>query len=271
MEPNSKLEQQIKEKLAERTIQPRPMAWDRLDAMLTVAEEKQAAPAELKKKPRRDWLWAAAVCSGFLMMGAIMLNAEKENKGNIIINEEDTFVATPQHTDSTHSSTLNSVSGSHENKTTGIAVTANEKSPATVNPYSNTQKVTVKATQPVAGTNTANNSKTGSTSQAFANNASAGTKPSAPVSNTATAAAATPEQTSGISVSASKLLASVEGDSNSGISNAGAAKTSVKVDSKSLLSSVEGELNESFRSKVLNSAIKNYNAVKTSVANRNYQ
>ena len=40
MEPN-KLETQIKEQLNAREIQPSEMAWDRLDAMLSVAEEKK--------------------------------------------------------------------------------------------------------------------------------------------------------------------------------------------------------------------------------------
>ncbi|MNX91604.1 hypothetical protein D3C86_1236950 [compost metagenome] len=47
------------------------------------------------------------------------------------------------------------------------------------------------------------------------------------------------------------------------------AKSSVKVDSKGLLSSVEGELNETFRDKVVKSIGKNYENVKTSLANRN--
>jgi hypothetical protein len=37
----NKLENQIKEKLNSREIQPSAQAWDRLDAMLTVAEEKK--------------------------------------------------------------------------------------------------------------------------------------------------------------------------------------------------------------------------------------
>lgn len=40
MEQN-KLETQIKEKLNSREIQPSEMAWDRLDAMLSVSEEKK--------------------------------------------------------------------------------------------------------------------------------------------------------------------------------------------------------------------------------------
>jgi hypothetical protein len=46
MEPN-KIESQFKQKLEQRTIQPTEMAWDRLDAMLSVAEKK-------KKRPNRN-------------------------------------------------------------------------------------------------------------------------------------------------------------------------------------------------------------------------
>ena len=39
MEPN-KLENKMREKLNKRTIQPSANAWDRLDAMLSVTEQK---------------------------------------------------------------------------------------------------------------------------------------------------------------------------------------------------------------------------------------
>lgn len=266
MEPNTKLEQQIKEKLAERTLQPSPMAWDRLDAMLTVAEEKQAAP-EVKKKPRRDWLWAAAVCSGFLMMGAVMLNAEKENKGNIIINEEDTFVAAPLHDTTTQKS--NNMPAAQGETNTGVTVISHETATVQANEHATAQKAGVKANQGGVATGIATMGKANST-KVMTDNTAGNSKTSFTTDNSAVATA-TPEQTSGISVNSGKLLAAVEGEANTGTSNAKPAKTSVKVDSNSLLSSVEGELNESFRSRVLNSAIKNYNAVKTSVANRNYQ
>ena len=51
MEPN-KLEREFREKLEKRAIQPSDMAWDRLDAMLSVAEKK--------KKPNRAWMYMAA-------------------------------------------------------------------------------------------------------------------------------------------------------------------------------------------------------------------
>jgi hypothetical protein len=43
----NKLENQIKEKLNSREIQPSAQAWDRLDAMLSVAEEKKKQDALL--------------------------------------------------------------------------------------------------------------------------------------------------------------------------------------------------------------------------------
>ena len=75
----------------------------------------------------------------------------------------------------------------------------------------------------------------------------------------------------GITVNPDELLASVETRDVQNIATPKNSNTKIKVNSNSLLSSVEGELNESFRSKVLHTAVKNYNAIKTSVANRNYQ
>jgi hypothetical protein len=42
LKPNN-IENQIREKLNSREIKPTEMAWDRLDAMLSVAEEKKTA------------------------------------------------------------------------------------------------------------------------------------------------------------------------------------------------------------------------------------
>jgi hypothetical protein len=73
MEPN-KMEKDFKEKLEQRTIQPSEMAWDRLDAMLSVAENK-------KPKRNRTWMYMAAAFLVFLLVGALFLNQEKENSG----------------------------------------------------------------------------------------------------------------------------------------------------------------------------------------------
>ncbi|RAR47825.1 hypothetical protein [Flavobacterium lacus] len=65
MEPNN-IEKQIKEKLNQREIQPSQNAWDRLDAMLSVEEQK----------PKRSykWLSIAAIFMGFTLIGIFMIN-----------------------------------------------------------------------------------------------------------------------------------------------------------------------------------------------------
>lgn len=90
MEPN-KTEQQFRDKLAQRTIEPNPMAWDRLDAMLSVAEKN--------KKPRRTWLYMAASFLVFATLGAFFLNQGNSNstiiKGNSIVTKEQPVQAKP--------------------------------------------------------------------------------------------------------------------------------------------------------------------------------
>lgn len=69
MEPN-KLEDQIREKLNAREIKPSAQSWDRLDAMLSVEENK---------KPKRNfkWLFAAASIIGFVFAGMFFFHQEK--------------------------------------------------------------------------------------------------------------------------------------------------------------------------------------------------
>lgn len=66
MEPN-KLENQIREKISAREINPSASSWDRLDAMLSIAENK---------KPKRNfkWLFIAAGIVGFVFVGWFLLN-----------------------------------------------------------------------------------------------------------------------------------------------------------------------------------------------------
>ena len=79
MDPN-KLENQFREKLNERKINPSEAAWDRLDAMLSIAE---------KPKQKFTWLYIAASFIGSLLISTVFFN-QKENtidfkKNNIVI------------------------------------------------------------------------------------------------------------------------------------------------------------------------------------------
>ena len=68
MEPNN-FEKDFREKLNQRTIEPSDKAWDRLDAMLSIAEEKKQS-----KKKSKKWLYIAASLVGFLLVGTVYFN-----------------------------------------------------------------------------------------------------------------------------------------------------------------------------------------------------
>ena len=74
MEPN-KLDNQIREKLNAREIQTSAQAWDRLDAMLTVSEEK-------KPKKGYGWLFIAASTLLFFGLGFFLFNSNETPNTN---------------------------------------------------------------------------------------------------------------------------------------------------------------------------------------------
>lgn len=241
MEPN-KLEQDIQQKLQGRTIQPSTNAWDRLDAMLTVAEQ-QAAPQEEKvvpvKKNNRSWLYMAAAFLLMLGGGFFLMNQEAEqnliNTGNA-----------PQ------------VVGA---KTETPAETHKEIAAKNIKEVTKPGYVTVTG-KPVMNVVSCD-----------------GVTPPDDLTlikqelaqTTDTPKAETPEvQKRKLRVDPEALLASVEGSQpKPGLASINQPK--VKVNANNLLDNVEGELNQSFRNKVLNSLEKNYNVVKTAVATRNLE
>jgi hypothetical protein len=85
MEPNN-IEKQIREKLNQREIQPSQNAWDRLDAMLSIEEQK----------PKRNFKWIsiAAIFVGFTLIGIFMMNKESSTDNvipsNSIVLENET-------------------------------------------------------------------------------------------------------------------------------------------------------------------------------------
>lgn len=91
MEPN-KMEQNFRKKLNDRAIQPSESAWDRLDAMLSVAENK---------KPKRNfrWLFVAAGFALFFTVGLFLYPKEKTNPEiqmdtpEVVISDENTTVS----------------------------------------------------------------------------------------------------------------------------------------------------------------------------------
>jgi len=245
MEPN-KLEQDIQQKLQGRSIQPSAGAWDRLDAMLTIAEQ-QAAPKEEKivpvKKNNRNWLYMAAAFLLMLGGGFFLMNQEAEQN---VINT----TTAPQ--------VVHSEAGTSDVNTTEVAEIV-KATPETLTDkgtgikraafaQNKADKNTV-TTQPVPKQEIAQNIET--------------------VNNTPVTE--TPQvQKRKLRVDPEALLASVEGSQpKPGLAAINQPK--VKVNANNLLDNVEGELDNSFRNKVLNSLEKNYNVVKTAVTTRNLQ
>ena len=70
MEPNN-IEKQFRDKLNSREIAPSEMAWDRLDAMLSIGEEK-------KPKSRFGWIYIAASVAGFMLIATVFLTQTQD-------------------------------------------------------------------------------------------------------------------------------------------------------------------------------------------------
>ena len=82
MKQNNNIENQFKQKLNQRTIEPTDKAWDRLDAMLSVSEQK---------KPKRAWLWIAASLVALVTIGSLFFrtdNSELITNDALITNYE---------------------------------------------------------------------------------------------------------------------------------------------------------------------------------------
>lgn len=228
MEPN-KLEKHFRDKLEQRTLKPSPMAWDRLDAMLSVAEEK-------KKPKKRTWMYAAASFLGFLLVGTLFLK-QGNSEIKTTIKSNDVVVATP------------SVKSNDNTETVAAPVVETiTETPANI---SNQPVQVAEVRQKPASTKTITAPQV--------------KKEILPVVVQSNEVVAENIQEKPLVNDADKLLA--ESLSQNQRNN----KRSIKVDSKSLLSSVEGELDQSFKEKAFNGAIKNFNAIKTSVANRNHR
>jgi hypothetical protein len=232
MVPN-KLEKDFKHKLEQRTIAPTEMAWDRLDAMLSVAENK-------KQPKKKYWMYMAASFLGFLLIGALLLKMYKTTgetgitPGNEVVNKENPGLRPDNYNATTPTEAIKPdgmVTGPVQNEEVAV--------------QQNVEAVKHKAVQQ----NTVKGRLSGGNDKAIHQDGAVAQQE----------VQVTPVQ------EAENLLAHSTDNTPS------KKRSSIKVDAGSLLSSVEGELEDNFRSEMLQKVVKNYNTVKTSVANRNYQ
>lgn len=230
MEPN-KLEEDFRDKLNSRMIQPSEMAWDRLDAMLSVSE---------KKKPKRNykkWLSMAAVFVGMLLVGTLFMEQQKED-----LKIKDT-IKTISTQDSDVSETENTTETEIVEAVTPESVQAEQKEMAAV------VKTNVKAAVKVqSGADIGQQTATAPETQIVA------VSPPKEIKKITT------------TVDVESLLASV--DKNAPTKST-IKKGNVKVDANSLLSTVEGEITTDYREGVFQTINRNFKTVKSAVANRN--
>lgn len=235
MEPNKKLEKQLKEKMQSREIQPSPAAWDRLDAMLAVAEEKKAGF-------NNQWLYIAAALIGFLAIAYVFLShpapAVDAPRNEVVdqstppIQNASDSIAQP----SAESQKIDVVQPPFQNKQQSVAQNhrSENRQSKSVQEKSILQKSPAE-TQSIAQESSINHQKTESINQTL------------------------PEKNA---VHPESALANVEVKIQT---------SAIKVNASNLLSKVDGELQLSFREKVIKGINKNYQNVKVALANRNQE
>lgn len=236
MEPNN-IENQIREKLNSREIQPSAQAWDRLDAMLTVAEEKKTKRSFFSFK----FIGIAASVLVFVTLGLFYFNQK-----NITIENQNTVVETEikkQNTEETIPVTENPILVKGQNNEVAVS----DEKMTTHNP-----KLETRNSQP---TSNEVSIITQNQEEAIVNQEIVSPKQEVK----------TTKKTSMVDVD--ELLASVEKDRKK---ETKVSKSNINIDAKSLLSEVDTELDMTFRQRVLNTVNKNYKSVKEAVANRNH-
>ena len=276
MEPNN-LENQFAEKLNVREIKPSPMAWDRLDAMLTVVE-----------KPKRNfnWLHIAASFLGFILIATVFFN----QTANVIdIEKKEVVLENPSFKNQKSKINVN-IKNQFQKSTLN-----NNNEEVVVFSKNQIQKINIK--NQIQKSNLHNDKKEEVAVQSNNNiknqsiisqkteqvNQNQMAEISNPKSHVTTSEAELlnpqlPIQNSKIQnlkpsyVDVDALLASVEQPTSpqksEKIFN---QKLNVNVNASTLLSQVVGEIELTFREKVIKSVNKNFKTVKVALVNRNNQ
>lgn len=222
----SKIENQIKEKLNTREIQPSAPAWDRIDAMLTVAEAKQ---------PKRNytWLYIAATFLLFSGLGFFLLNSNEsvaiENVIPVVNNE------------------ITNEKIEENQLPTEIKFNTNEETVLVENNKLKNESIKINDENHVDSKN-----------QVIADNQS-------PITHH-------PSPNNYKYLSPEELLAQIEqpskGDANKIKIN---TVNKIKVDANELLTKAEQEIHQKHKESTIDKLRRNFNEVKSAVANRNYE
>ena len=236
MEPNN-FEKDFREKLNQRTIEPSNKAWDRLDAMLSIAEEKQP-------KKNYKWLYIAASIVGLLLVGTFFFNQKKDfvetPKNNVVIKEN-------VNTDSVVKPNLNILNLVK----TEIAIS---ETPSIQNSLKKENQLNPKHNEVIK------NEKNQITESSII---SKNNQQKQSINN----------QTSVVETSKNESVDQLLNTAEKTVvaENSAKPKSKIKINANDLLNQVDGELETSFREKVITKVNKNYQTVKVALANRNQE
>ncbi|CAI2766782.1 hypothetical protein [Flavobacterium collinsii] len=244
MEPNN-FEKDFREKLNQRKIEPSDKAWDRLDAMLSVAEDKKTTiDLRSRQTGKKKWMYVAASLAGFLLVGTFFFNQNKNvnqtPKDAIVIEENGQKDSVVQPALDTNIAVEEGVAVSEE-KTIKKSVQQEEHQ------ESKSNKIIANKSNAIA-----------ESSIIIKNN------PEKQSINPQPLMAKNPEKET-----VDQLLGTAEKVIVA--ENAVKPKSKVKINANDLLQQVDGELELSFREKVITKVNKNYQTVKVALANRNQQ
>ena len=228
---SNKFDNQIREKLNARTIEPNAKSWDRLDAMLSVQEEK---------KPRKGFLWLYIAASFFVFfgLGVFLFNSDK----NIEINTQNPVLVAVD-------KTIDSVE-----KSKAEEILIESQQPVVVQNEINLSK-------------SVNSIKEKTTIFNKSNSVQENDNKANPTYNLQPTTSSAYKYISPENLLAEVQNEKKNLSSESNVSK----KPSVKIDANALLSKVEKELDESYRETTLDKLNKNFNAVKSAIVNRNYE
>jgi len=234
----NKVEKEFKSQLDQREIKPSSAAWDRLDAMLTIAEEK-------KVKPIYNWIYIAASIIGFLAVGYVFFSNPAE-----LVDVKRTEVVENSPSKPTNDSIIKDqqrpVQIQKETKVIAESQVALQKKNTSISPSHKINKQINVPQNQIALTSNTNK-----------NNVEQQIEKSIKIQETNESNQASPNQ-----ITSEKQIAEVTTKE---------MNPKVKVNASNLLSEVDNELELSFREKMIRKIDKNYKTVKVALANRNQQ
>jgi len=234
----NKLEKEFKNQLDQREIKPSPAAWDRLDAMLTVREEK-------KIKPIYNWIYIAASIIGFLAIGYVFFSNPAELVDVKRTEVVESNVANPTN-DSVNKEPQTPIQLQKEAEVIADNQVVTQKKNTSISPSQKINKQIIVPQNQIAQSSNTNKNTVEQQIEKSINN----------------------QKTNEIN---QILLNPITNESQIAQVTTKASNPTVKVNASNLLSEVDNELELSFREKVIRKIDKNYKTVKVALANRNQQ